>query len=173
MVCAFSAGAQALPTAVGPGKYVRAGVGYSDFHIEYGQRYLQGWHGWVDVNPKWRYGVEFETSRLRKNTDLGVYTDTYLVGPRLTILPGRISPYVKGVVGAAKFNFPYNYAKGSYAVYGAGAGLDLQIGDRVQLRVVDAEWQKWPGFTFGQMKSYGFSSGISFTFFRGTSWRVD
>lgn len=170
--CALVTGAQAIPAGVGPGKYVRVGVGYSDYHIEYGQRYLQGWNGWVDANPTWRWGAEFEARRLRKNTDLNVYTDTYLMGPRVTLLSGAIAPYVKGLVGVAKFNFPYNYARGSYGVYGAGAGLDLHVADRVHIRVVDVEWQKWPQFTFGEMKSYGISAGVSFTFYRGTSWRV-
>lgn len=174
MTCACTrASAQAIPTAVGPGKSVKIGGGYSMYHIDYGKRTLGGYQFWVDANPYWRYGIEAEMRRLRHNTDLNTYADTYLIGPRVVLLPGRFQPYVKGLVGKGKFNFPYNYAHGSYFVVAGGAGVDVHIASHVQWRVVDVQYQNWPQFTFGPMKSMGVSTGINITIFHGTSWRTD
>ncbi|MBS1813931.1 MAG: hypothetical protein JSS87_03540 [Acidobacteria bacterium] len=164
---------QALPTAVGPGKSIKVGGGYALYRVDYGKRDIAGYQAWVDANFYWRIGVEAEARRLRHHTDLNTYADTYLIGPRWVLLRRNLSPYVKGMVGVGKFNFPYNYGHGSYFVVAGGGGVDLPIAKRIQWRVVDVEYQKWPQFTFGSMTSMGVSTGISITLYHGATWRTD
>ncbi len=166
------AAAQASPTATGPGSSLRLGGGVAGYHIEYGQRQLGGAQTWVDVNPYWRYGVEGEVRWLRYNQDLGTHATTYLAGPRISLLPTRAEPYVKVLAGSGHFDYPYDYARGNYLVVAAGAGLDLHLGSRLQVRVIDIEYQRWPKFSFGTMPSYGLSAGISYTIRRSETWRV-
>jgi len=164
--------AQAVPTAIGPGSSIRVGGGVSAYHLDYGQRWLGGAHGWVDVNPTWRIGIEGEARRLRYNQDLNTHATTYLVGPRISLLPTPIEPYVKVLAGSGRFSFPYNYARGNYLVVAAGGGVDLHLGDRVQVRLIDVEYQRWPQFTFGSMAPYGISAGVSYAIHRGETWYV-
>jgi hypothetical protein len=162
--------AQATATANGPGTEVTLGGGYSVFHIPYGQRDLGGAQGWMDAGLYWPVGVEAEARRLRQNQDLNTHADTYLIGPRYVFRPRALKPYVKVLAGLGEFNFPYNYAHGSYFVVAGGGGVDLRIRDRIYFRVLDVEYQKWPQFTFGPMSSFGISSGISIVLYRGQTW---
>lgn len=167
-----SALAQAAPTAIGPGSSVRLGYGISGYHVEYGQRRLGGAQGWVDANPLWWVGLELEARRLRYSQDLGTHADTYLAGPRISLLPAPVEPYVKLLAGSGRFTFPYNYAFGNYLVVAAGGGVDFHIGNRLQLRIIDIEYQRWPKFTFGSMPSYGISAGLSYSIHRSSTWSV-
>lgn len=163
---------QALPAGVGPGTYVRVGGGVSAFKLGYGQHWLGGAQGWVDANPFWNIGLEAEARWLRYNQDENVHATTYMVGPRWALHYGALEPYAKVLAGSGQFNFPFNYARGTYFVAAGGGGVDFHIGERWQVRAVDVEYQVWPKFTFGQMKSYGVSAGISYTLFHGNTRRT-
>jgi len=82
--------AQNMPTATGPGPYIDIGGGASIYQFDYGQRKLGGIMLYTDINPTWRYGLEGEVRSLRYHTDEDVTETTYLAGPRVTILPGRL-----------------------------------------------------------------------------------
>ncbi len=170
LTCSATSAAQARAAGVGPGTSISIGAGYSDYHLEYGQRWLGGAQVWGDANVFWRTGLEFEARQLRQNEDLKTNAVTYLIGPRVSLRPGRIEPYFKLMVGVGHLNFPYDYARGSYFVASGGAGLDLHLGNRLKVRVLDVQYQDWPKFTFGSMNSYGVSSGISYTIYRGPTW---
>ena len=170
-VASAVAGAQALPTATGPGTSIQVGGGVSGYHLEYGQRWLGGVQGWVDYNPLLRFGIEGEARWLRYNQDLGTHAATYLVGPRFLLHRGHIEPYAKVLAGSGRFAFPYGYAHGDYFVVAGGGGVDLRLTPRLYIRVVDVEYQQWPKFTYGSMPSYGASAGISYVIHRGETWR--
>ena len=159
--------AQALPAGVGPGTTVTIGGGYSVYHLDYGQRSLGGAQLWADGNLFWRTGLELEARRLRQNQDLNTHADTYLLGPRFVFSPRRVQPYVKVLAGVGHFSYPYGYARGKYLVVAAGGGVDLRLNNRFQVRVIDVQYQDWPQFTFGAMHTYGISSGLSITLYRG------
>lgn len=158
---------QALPAGIGPGSQVRIGGAVSAYRLDYGQRWLGGGQVWVDADLFRRWTVEAEARRLRFNQDENAHADTYLIGPRIAFRSRALEPYAKLMAGSGHFNFPFNYARGNYFVWAAGGGVDLNVADRWQVRVVDVEYQKWPQFSFGSMKSYGVSVGISYTILRG------
>ena len=166
------ADAQALPTATGPGQSIAIGVGASAYRIDYGQRWLGGPQAWADYNPLLHFGIEGEARLLDLNEDLGTHASTVLVGPRILLSRGGVEPYVKALAGSGHLTFPYRYAEGSYLVVAGGGGVDLHLGNRLQIRLFDVEYQRWPKFTFGPMASFGVSTGISYTIRRGESWWV-
>jgi hypothetical protein len=158
--CARSVHAQAQPTASGPGTFVSAGVGYSAYQADYGQRVIDGAMVFVDVHPTWRYGVEGEARLLNMRTSEDVTESTYMVGPHVFLMQGRLRPYAKLLVGLGKINLPFNYGQGTFFAYAPGAGVDYTVSDRISLRLVDFEYQEWPQFTFGNLHPYGVSAGI-------------
>jgi hypothetical protein len=158
----LAANAQNIPTAEGPGSYVAVGGGISAFQVDYGHRVLGGGMLFVDVNPTWRIGFEGEARYLRFNNFEDVTESNYFAGPRITIRPGPLRPYVKFLAGAGKITLPFRYAQGTFLSYAPGAGLDYIVNDQVTVRVVDLEYQIWPNFTFGELHPYGISAGISF-----------
>jgi len=158
--------AQARPTVSGPGSYVSVGGGASIYQADYGQRDLGGFMAYGDANLTWRYGLEAEARFLNHHTDEDVTETNYLIGPRVSIFPGYgknpFRPYVKFLVGAGKIEFPFKFAQGTYFTLAPGAGLDVAIGSRLTVRVIDVEYQDWTNFTYGGMHPYGISAGISF-----------
>jgi len=160
--------AQAMPTATGPGGYIEVGAGASLYQFEYGDRKLGGIAAWADVNPTWRYGLEGEVRELRFHTDEQVNETTFLGGPRISVLPGPVRPYVKLLVGAGHYNLPFGFAQGTFFTYAPGAGLDYILGDVVSIRVIDFEYQvsnKFQTSTGGpesNIANYGITVGINF-----------
>jgi hypothetical protein len=158
--------AQDRPTVSGPGGYLTVGGGISTYQADYGQRRIAGAMAFSDSNLTWRYGMESELRYLRFHTDEDVTETNYFIGPRMSLDPGfrlgRFRPYAKLLVGAGKMTFPFRYATGTFFTVAPGGGLDVVLSDRVNLRLIDMEYQSWTSFNFGPMHPYGLSAGLSF-----------
>lgn len=153
---------QRVYAARGPGANIVVGGGVSLFETDYGQQKIGGMVGYADVNPTWRYGVEFEGRKLNYHTSEDVQESTYMVGPKVALKGGNLRPYAKFMVGVGKITLPFKYATGSFLAYAPGGGVDWLVGDRLIVRVVDFEYQMWPEFTYGKLTPYGISMGVSF-----------
>lgn len=168
--------AQAKPTATAPGAYVAVGGTYSYFQIDYGNRVLGGVGAFVDLNLRRQLGIEAEGRWLRQNQVVDVHETTYLIGPRVQIHRGRLAPYVKGLVGIGQINLPYNFGTDTSLALVPGGGLDVDVTDRIKLRLVDFEYQIWPQFSdapgqqYGTLTPYGVSAGLSIQLFK-PGWR--
>ena len=155
------AAAQAKESAEAGGLRGDVGGTASGYYVGYGQRKLLGYSAFVDAYPKGRPGVELEYRNLAYNQTANVHLSTYLAGVRWGIWEReRVQLYVKALAGAGEFTFPYNYAHGGYLVVAPGAGVDFRLSRRVAIRVADFEYQAWPQFTYGNLPSWGVSSGI-------------
>lgn len=142
-----------------------AGGGASLYNVQYGEQKLVGITAFVDADSARRIGIEGEGRWLEFHQSANVHVETYMIGPRYHFDIGRFQPYVKGMVGFGDFNFPYNYAHGSYLIVGAGGGVDFRLNHRWSVRLADVDYQNWPQFTFGSMTSVGVSSGIRWRIF--------
>ena len=158
---AMKASAQAAPTATGPGTSIVAGGGATLFNSPYGQRNLGGGFIFADIQPHWRFGIELEARYLRVHTSEQISERNYLAGPRVSIGSGRWQPYAKFLVGDGHIELPFQYARGDFLALVPGGGLDLEVNDYVNIRVLDIEYQCWREFPFGSMNPYGLSVGVS------------
>jgi opacity protein-like surface antigen len=154
---------QARYAGTGPGPLITVGGTASGYNIDYGKRDLGGIGIYADFAATAHLGIEGEARFLRYNQEADTHLSTYLVGPRVAFGTHRLIPYGKFLVGLGKFNFPYDYATGSYFVLAPGAGVDYKLNQRIKLRLIDVEYQEWPQFTYGSIHPYGISAGISFT----------
>lgn len=154
--------AQAAPTATGPGTTIVAGGGAALFNSPYGQRDLGGGLVFADIQPHWRFGVELEARYLRIHTSEQISEKNYLAGPRVLLRPGQWKPYAKVLVGDGRIDLAFQYAHGDFLAIVPGAGLDFEVNDYVDVRVIDVEYQFWREFPFGRMNPYGISAGMSF-----------
>jgi hypothetical protein len=155
-----TAAAQVVPAGDSGGVNIFAGVTGSDFYVQYGEQKILGVTALVDADTRRAIGLEGEARWLIFHQTEEVHATTWLAGPRYHRTIGKFQIYGKGLVGAGEFNFPYNYAHGSYLVIAPGGGVDFNISHRVRLRLADAEYQYWPQFTFGPMSSFGISTGL-------------
>lgn len=154
--------AQALPTASGGGSYLAIGGGVTAMREQYGQRTLAGGLAYVESNITPRVGLEYEGRFLRFHASEDVTQSTYLAGVRVATRNRRMQPYVKVLGGLGRMSFPFGYATGEYLVVAPGAGLDYHLSDRWTARMIDLEYQKWIGFTYGSLQPYGVSAGLCF-----------
>jgi len=158
--------AQSPESATGDWSSLWVGGSFSATHLQYGQQWLLGGTVFADANFTWQYGMEGETNwavlRQRENT----HATTYLIGPRYQLAGlgqnSQFRPYVKFLAGDGYFNFPYSYAWGNYFVMAPGAGVDYRVNSRIRLRLIDAEYQYWPGFTYGSMTNLNVSAGVRY-----------
>lgn len=154
--------AQERPVVTGPGSYINAGGSASLYQADYGQRDLGGVTAYIDANPTWRLGSESEARFLRYHQSEGVNETAFLAGPRISLRPGPLRPYVKLLAGAGIIELPFGYAHGVFLTAAPGAGVDYAINDRVTVRAVDFEYQLWTKFPYGALRPYGLSAGIAF-----------
>lgn len=156
--------AQASESANAGNVFVWAGGGASGYYVQYGERKIGGLSAWVDADTIRRFGVEGEGRWLEYHQTADVHVETYMIGPRYHFDIGRFQPYVKGLAGAGRFNFPYNYAYGHYLVIAPGGGVDYRLSRHWSARA-DFEYQYWPQFTFGPMSSVGGTVGLRYRIF--------
>jgi hypothetical protein len=165
LALAGAAHAQVAPTASSGGFGLSVGATGSGEYVQYGERKMVGVTGFVDFDTQRNLGVEGEARFVQFLQTDKLYFSTYSAGVRYRRNFGRLQPYVKGLIGEGYFNFPYNLATGHYMVITAGGGVDYRLGhSRFHIRAADAEWQYWPGFTFGAkttpLTNLGVSTGI-------------
>jgi hypothetical protein len=162
---AHPAAAQVAPSGDKGGFSLTAGATASGYEVGYGQQKLLGIAAVVDVDSRRRFGLEGEARWLQFHQDNDVHVNTWLAGPRYHFSRGKLQYYGKGLVGEGKFQFPYDYAHGSYLVVGGGGGVDYHWKRKISIRVADFEYQYWPQFTYGAMSSYGVSVGLQYHIF--------
>jgi hypothetical protein len=158
--------AQVAPSSYGGNQTFAVGGMVSGFHLDYGKRYLGGAGVYVDGDLNDHWGLEGEANWIWLHQFADTHFSTYMGGPRRNFnVNGNLRPYVKGLGGGGLFNFPYNYARGSYFVLAAGGGLDYHAARRIRLRLVDFEYEYWPQFSFGAIKPYGVTFGVEYQLF--------
>ncbi|WP_420237877.1 hypothetical protein ACOBR2_20180 [Telmatobacter bradus] len=157
---ARAARSQVAPAADGGSFRVSAGGAASLFHLSYTQHNLSGYSFFVDADTIRGLGLEGEAHWLRLRNLSGEHVETYSAGVRYHRIWGKAQPYGKLLIGIGDLSFPYGYATGRYGVWTMGGGLDYSLNHRVYVRVIDAEYQSWPEFTFGSISSYGISVGV-------------
>ncbi|MGC2581480.1 MAG: outer membrane beta-barrel protein [Acidobacteriaceae bacterium] len=165
LFAAPKAHAQSPESAIGDWSSLSVGGTFSATRLQYGQHWLEGGGVFVDVNLNWRFGVEGEANWAVLHQMSKTHAETYLVGPRYqmnAIGNYRFRPYAKFLAGDGEFNFPYNYAHGSYFVMAPGGGLDYRLNSRFRIRLIDAEYQYWPGFTYGSQTNLSVSVGVRY-----------
>lgn len=157
--------AQVVPSGDKGGFSLVAGGAVSGYEVGYGDQKLAGASAFVDVDTTRRFGLEGEARWLLYHQSNDVHVTTWLGGPRYHFTRGKLQFYAKGLAGMGQFQFPYDYAHGSYFVVAPGGGVDYRWKRKVSFRLADFEYQYWPQFTYGAMNSYGLSVGVRYHIF--------
>jgi Outer membrane protein beta-barrel domain len=158
--------AQAVPTAERSG-IAQIGGGWSIASPDYGQRKPQGIsiYGTYDFTRHW--GIEGDVHRASLITPTDIGQDSYLIGPRYVLHHNRLHPYAKAMLGFGRFKYQYDYAPHTaytYKIYVFGGGLDMWATKHVNLRAVDFEYQRWPGYASNGLTPLVLSFGAAYSF---------
>jgi len=120
---------------------------------QYIGKYLQGVtiYGTFDLNN--HLGIEGDVHLASAFKSYYHYKETsYDAGVRWTQHYRKFSPYAKALVGfgSASAQTPQQIVGGStpgtYFLFGLGGGLDYSLTNKLNIRCVDFEYQRWPNF---------------------------
>lgn len=140
--------AQATPTASRAG-LAQIGVGWGFSKPDYAQRNIQGLtiYGSFDFTRHWGVAGDIHRHSMVTPTDIG--EDSYQIGPRYVFHYNRLTPYIKAQAGLGRFKYQFDYAPHvafTYGMYALGGGVDYRVSHHLNVRAVDFEYQRWPGF---------------------------
>jgi hypothetical protein len=158
--------AQAVPTASRVGS-ISAGVGGTLIGPDFGQTKIGAITFWGDINLPFSLGVE-GVIHYSVHTPSDVSENSYLIGPRYIIRHKRLEGYGKVLLGVGHFGLqvgsnPYP-GTSTYFEYAAGVGLDVHATNHINIRAIDFEAQKWPGFEANGLSPYALTFGASYVF---------
>ena len=136
---------------------------------EYPGKYLQGMtiYGTFDLNN--HLGVEGDVHLASLFKSYFQYKETsYDAGLRWTEHYRKFSPYAKALVGFGHSSavdtqqIVGGSTPGSYFLFGLGGGLDYNLTDKINIRCVDFEYQRWPNFPPNGLTPPLLSAGIAY-----------
>lgn len=144
---------QALPTATAAGSF-QVGAGFTYANPDYGQKGIQGFSAFADFDLGLHFGVEADAHVVALITPLDLAENTYLIGPRFILPHGRFKLYGKALAGYGDLVIQEQQDNigrpdGFYFAYAIGGGIDIRATDRITIRAIDVEAQKWPNYGNG------------------------
>ncbi|WP_035347862.1 outer membrane beta-barrel protein [Edaphobacter aggregans] len=157
---------QAVPTAERTAT-VQIGAGWSVVSPDYAGKTTQGVsiYGTFDLTPHW--GIEGDIHKASMITPSDIGESSYLLGPRYVFRHNRLRPYAKALFGLGRFQYQYDNvpdATYTYKIYAFGGGIDVVTTKHINLRAVDFEYQKWPGFPPNGLSPMVFTFGAAYAF---------
>jgi hypothetical protein len=170
--------AQAIESARAPQTGLQAGGMFSVFQPDFNGDWpsaalypvagsgsaLAGAGVYVDAGFTRWFGIEAEGRWLRWNG--AIKQSNYLIGPKIPITSlGRYNIYGKALVGGSKMSFGVWQATGSFTTIALGGGAERRVGRKLNLRVIDFEYQDWPKWGNSSLKPYGVSAGVAYKIF--------
>ncbi|HEX5284534.1 MAG TPA: outer membrane beta-barrel protein [Bryocella sp.] len=147
---------------------VGAGYTYSN-EDEYPGKHLQGAsiYGTFDLNN--HLGVEGDVHMASVFKSYFNYKETsYDAGLRWAEHYRKFSPYGKALVGFGHSSavtpqqIVGGSTPGSYFLFGLGGGLDYSLSDKINVRVIDFEYQRWPNFPPHGLTPPLFTFGVAY-----------
>jgi hypothetical protein len=157
--------AQAIPAAKRLAS-IQVGAGFSFAIPDYGATYIKGLTVYGDADLWHRLGVEADMHYISLLTPTDIGEDTYLIGPRFTLVrQGRLNAYVKALGGVGRFE----YQSGTYAhphtdtfgAFSVGGGLEYRASPHINIRAIDIEAQRWPGYGTPGFAAHGLTPFVT------------
>jgi len=128
---------------------------------------IQGISVYGDYNFSRHLGIEGDVHLATIFTPRDIGLQSYLVGPRYVFHIKRFQPYGKFLGGIGRFKTDYDIAPNStfnYGIYAFGGGVDVPLTPHLNIRAVDFEYQKWPGFEPNGLSPLVWTFGAAYRF---------
>jgi hypothetical protein len=158
--------AQAVPTASRAGA-IQVGVGGTTINPDFAQKYIQGITFYGDFDLMQHIGIEAEM-HYAINTPSDASEDSYMAGIRYFGRRKKFTGYAKALFGVGRFGYQSgsftNPSTGTYAEYALGGGLEYKVTRSINIRAIDFEAQKWPGFPKNGLSPFAYTVGVAYVF---------
>jgi len=157
---------QAVPTASRLGS-IQVGVGGTITNPDFGQSNIGQITFYADFDLPYNLGAE-GVIHYSVHTPSDVSENSYLVGPRYIFRRKRFEGYGKALFGVGHFGLQSgsfaNPNTATYFEYAVGGGVDVHVKRHFNIRVIDFEAQKWPGFATNGLSPLTYTFGASYVF---------
>jgi hypothetical protein len=147
---------------------LQVGVTGSAYTLDYDDGFEEGIAVYGDLDVTRHWGIEglYRNASIQTPHDIG--ENHLLAGPRYHIDRGRFQPYAKALAGEGTINFQQGFNLTShsehYFIYALGGGVDYRASRHINVRLIDFEYQIWPGFRDHGLTPYGFNAGAAYRF---------
>jgi hypothetical protein len=163
----ISAWSQAKPVAEA-GRW-QVGVGVSVGLPDYApSSYITGGSLFATYDIGSRYGLVVEAHDLNLSTPKGVGQTSFLIGPHYGFSQGRFHFYVKVLAGAGLLQrhagFYASNMTDVYEVFAGGWGMEYALTHHLNLRLLDFEYQAWPGVKPNGLTPWVGTYGVNYRF---------
>jgi hypothetical protein len=160
--------AQASPTAT-RASFMQVGVGLSAFQPDYNSGTIKGYSIYGTFDFTSHIGLEGDIHIVNVITPGDIAQNSYILGPRFAMDRGRLHPYAKALAGIGVFTFQPVYvtsssSSSSHKMYAFGGGLDVRVKRHWNVRAIDFEYQRWPGFSANGITPLGVTVGAAYVF---------
>lgn len=146
---------------------LQVGVGVTIVNPDYGPKDIQGITLYADYDLLKFIGIEADIHRVSIITPTDLGEDSYLLGPRFYFRKYRFKPYAKAMAGIGRLNFQTPYyspaSSSTFGIYALGGGVDIAVTRRINIRAIDFEVQKWPGYGKG-LTPTAITFGVAYRF---------
>lgn len=148
---------------------VQVGAGVSLVQPDYETSSIKGYSIYGDFDFSPHFGIEGDIHMATVITPDDIGESSYLIGPRYVFHRGRFHPYAKALLGVGVFTFEPVYvnsssSSSSHKMYAFGGGLDIAVKRRLNVRAIDMEYQRWPGFGPSGLTPLAFTVGAAYSF---------
>ena len=142
--------AQATATAERTAR-IQVGAGVTMAAPDYEPKNIFGYSVYGTFDFTRHFGIEGDIHMATLITPTDIGESSYLLGPRYAFTKGRFRPYAKALAGVGVFTFQPVYvssksSSSGHKMYAFGGGLDYAAKRRLNIRVIDIEYQRWPAF---------------------------
>ncbi len=143
--------------------HIEAGAGVLYLNNDYTDRANKGLSVWGDYDFTRLFGVEVEAHFGSIITPDDVGENSYLVGPRLLYHKRKFTGYLKVMVGRGTIiNQDFNQSSSFNILPAFGGGLEYRISHKLNVRIVDFEYQRWPDFEPDSLTPLAVSVGLMY-----------
>lgn len=165
LVTSALARGQALPTASREPIEIGAAFSFGSPGYQETPTYVEGVTIFANAPIFRRLGAEIDVHLDSIITPIDVGENTYLIGPRFSIVhENQVTIYAKAVGGLGSIAYQsglYSHPHSdSYGVFAAGAGIEFRLTPKLNVRAIDLEFQDWPNFPGGALHPVVASIGI-------------
>jgi hypothetical protein len=88
--------------------------------------------------------------------------NSYLAGPRFTYRRHKATVYGKVLIGRGSITNQFSNVSTSFNTFAYGGGVEYRLAHKLNLRLFDAELQKWPNFESHTLSPVAVTVGIAY-----------
>jgi|HubBroStandDraft_5_1064220.scaffolds.fasta_scaffold407153_1 hypothetical protein len=141
---------------------IQAGAGFMYLQPQYVNSNIEGISAWADYDF-WKFlGAEVSVHLGNVITPADINENSYAVGPRFIYHRRKFTGYAKILFGRATISNTDLNTSSSYNIYSFGGGLEYKITRRINIRVVDFDYQQWPNFEPSTLTPLAVTIGASY-----------